>query len=1038
LTETALFVPFGTNKEFHLYQIVFYTVYRPPDKPKSWTITSGGNNDDFGKKLKELENYFVGGYYDKTLLGQWQLIGKSDKKHLETFTRNTYSVILGLFLGTLIKIRHRAVKKAWDTVTVTGTLDDDGGGYFRLKSVGDIDRKFKGEFLDNAQNEKDKKHLFIYISDEEDIREGENLGVTKNIQVKRFSPGKHSLDDVIDFLFEPYSLKWNVLPPELDEEQLGLLNRLEEADYVSGTLFEESARGLSKGKSGGCFIYGEGGSGKSAMAAALARRLLWEGKIYAPVWIRLNSTKLLEIIDEDKFRSGFGVPKNAGLEAHFRALISGKTENTDAHGGRKYLFVFDNLELKSDDLKTILAVIKKLLYGTKHLIIFTSRFDCAESHKAGLNLATVTAPEMQEEQISALVQNLSEKNNAQSQKIEEAKNTGVYPGFVDLLHRNFKTNPAFIQHIVFLLSDLSVAEAGEAARRYGQSDKDTQEKAVEVYKAVFSLLSPKAQLVFFAILAWTYLDSIIAREDIFEAINELPEFSSFSNPDLTEALKELRQSCLIYTVEDNGVTKYSSKNNIFAAFVLSDELDADAMSYRDLYFIPLLRKKLFLTIQLDFPPDFLERVIKEANEGLLRLKIQNVTSVSVLLSGETFFMHDAASYASDPKTLEILFQNGSKIDAKNKYGKSPFLQAVMDNENPGILDWFFEKEVNIHDTYDGQDALQLAAGHNKTPEIIRWLVQKGFTVDKEDYASDTNAFFQAALSNPNPKVLDVLYSEFPDFDINAKALVRTSYAIFEDTIKHEAALEALTEANLIGSDRDLINNLPILLAATINDNIDIAKWFLNHGAKMEKDEYGNPFFCAYLVFLRGIELELSGEELSIRFLELIDVFVEEGLDIHETNHFQWNAFHFAAFWNYNLSILDWLYEHNVDMNLKDIDGYSPFFIAVMYSQHPEILSWFIKQEKFTGFTDLTIDDYFILALRFNKEQKILQWFLENGANIDYRDKDGNTLLHVAALYGNHPENLEWLTVQGIDSNARNNAGKTAEYYLKKRKFKSPK
>jgi len=979
---------------------------------------AGEVSADIGKRLEDLGKYFSQGYYDKSLVGEWQLIRQNT--FLEEFNESTQSILLGLFLAALMKIRNRKFKSTWDTITVTGILENDHEGYFKLVEAGDIKEKYDGEFLENAKKNKDKKHLFLYVSDGETIDEGEELGTHKNIFVKKFSPKEHTPDHIADYLFEPYSLKWNIDPPGLDDGQRKSINALEKIDYIPTSKFEEVARKFSSGRGKGLFIYGEGGSGKSALANALARRLLWEGRIYAPIWIRLDNGELLKKISRDKRKT-----ESDDLKKYITDLI---LKNQISFNERPYLFVFDNLELKSDNIKIILSAIMNIFAGNNQFIIITSRIDCADAAlKSKLKLTTVKPPEMQEDGIAQFVLDVSNDNEECQRKIKAVIHTNEYHEFINVLYQNFGTSPELIRHIVFLLSEMSIVEATNVARHYGQTEGDMQKKAVEIYKPVFSLLSHQSKLVFFAIMNTDDYDKPIDKRVILENANEIYETTWLKDTALEESLRELRQSCLIYTTEENNATKYAIKSHVHILFMFNRELDGGKIpetddSYREL--VVAARRKLVLALEHDMPPETVNDIIERGKEKALT---EETTEEEFSL--DDVFLFPAAMYSSSRETLDILIQNGCDINREDEDGVIPFLSAVANNPNPQIINWFLDKEADIHAMYEGLNALHLAAMYNPNPEILRLLIKNGFDPELVS-VEGIDAFCYAAKQNPNTAMLD-FFAEQPGFNINKSYYVKSdlktvvkkinTYDNPEVVISDDSFNFLKWADRVLSDDESKIEQvcLPIHFAAH-NKNIDILKWFFLHKARIEKDSQGELLFNTIARFRSDPEF--------------LDLFKKNKIDIHEKDAYGQNAFHCAAYQNGSIGIFDWLYRHKVDINLKNNEDETPFLIAVKYNHHPEVLSWFIKQRKSKIFDDWMINDYFGVALVENKEAKMLQWFLDNGADIDYQDGDGNTLLHLAAQYGEHYENIQWLIDHGLQINARNNEGKTAQYYIKKRKL----
>ena len=265
----------------------------------------------------------------------------------------------------------------------------------------------------------------------------------------------------------------------------------------------------------------------------------------------------------------------------------------------------------------------------------------------------------------------------------------------------------------------------------------------------------------------------------------------------------------------------------------------------------------------------------------------------------------------------------------------------------------------------------------------------------------------------------IFFSEQPGFNINKKYHIEvdvdnTAMKIDQDDIDTNDSLRAVKWMIDILPNPRINETAPAIFFAVHNQNIDVLKWFFEHGAKIVNTADGSSLFnCA-------VRIKSDPKWLNL--------FLNYG--IHETDMFGQNAFHWAAYQNRSTAVFDWLYEHEIDINLENEDEETPFYIAVRFNPHAEILSWFLNQK---NFDDFPIDFYFYVALMYNKEPKILQWFLNNGVDIELIDEEGNTWLHDAAQNSEHFENVKWLIDQGVDINIKNNKGKTAQYYANKRK-----
>ena len=86
----------------------------------------------------------------------------------DSFDHSTNSINLGIFLSLHSKVNKLRFDEKYETITVTGNYELDKGNKIHLLPVTEILSKFEIA-KKNAIQYSDKKHLFLYVSSEENL-----------------------------------------------------------------------------------------------------------------------------------------------------------------------------------------------------------------------------------------------------------------------------------------------------------------------------------------------------------------------------------------------------------------------------------------------------------------------------------------------------------------------------------------------------------------------------------------------------------------------------------------------------------------------------------------------------------------------------------------------------------------------------------------------------------------------------------------------------------------------------------------------------
>ncbi|MCL2805846.1 MAG: hypothetical protein FWD26_07905, partial [Treponema sp.] len=364
----------------------------------------------------------------------------------------TPSIMLGLYLTLFREFNGIKFNAKWNTITITGDIRIKNDKV-SLHEVDNIEEKYK-DFTKDIENYTQNifsNNLFIYVSN----KIHKEIEFNKRITVKHFYP-QEPIESVIRWVFDR---QW----------EDGLQNflcknfrkRTHNIDFVKTKKYQEFEDNLHNSGINGYFILGEGESGKSDMAEALARSLVEEEKVYAPIWIYVANDKLKqsqnynttlegaigEYISNEIKKKGNQEPKVSELTE-----LTNLAEFLQQH---KYLLVVDNLEI--DNVNDILRGIKRIIGQISNeennpYLIITSR-TANESAIAiaqeEMNLEIINPPELSKDDIDEIFIKIIGSDTYYSQYEQNDK----YREFVDVIHENFRSYPGLIIPTIHLIKN---------------------------------------------------------------------------------------------------------------------------------------------------------------------------------------------------------------------------------------------------------------------------------------------------------------------------------------------------------------------------------------------------------------------------------------------------------------------------------------------------------------------------------------------------------------------------------------------------------
>lgn len=702
-------------------------------------------------------------------------IRKGDEK-FKSFDSSTQSIHLGIFVSLFSYLKKREFSKKYSTITITGNFSVCNKK-IKLEAVSEIQNKFEAA-KNNASFFPNEKHLFIYVSDEEEnpVQEGWH----KNLFVEALS-SKEKIECVFAEIFEPAALQKKAIFSFLDSRYKN--------EYVETPSFVEWKKDLVGGERAGFVIQGKSNSGKTIAAANLCKYLLVTNSCEKIIWITIGDNK----------RFWNKITESTGNLLSFDKTKIIKNE---------FLEQFSNLDEFLADKKTVCLVIDNIEGNFVDEILAFINDNYKEPIDQGILKIMLTS--WYKSRDKELVKNLhlSEKN---AEKLEITRNEFNYIVFsvletfqnksvyfespvelqntlLDLLYKQcFSGDVIYPGYVALALAPLRDIELAELIKRYEQEDIKKLSAKKRILKIDFEVLDPISQLVFFSFLGiHNYWGEINAEEisrtlntKIFNSSNVGNSFISEKN--VADSVKKLVKKDFL---QRNDKDSYFIKKDVVEYCIFSNpkkgEIEEKFIKVRNVLIPDDIKIEFtiqydlfdeFKTLLMDYSDgkkinDFFIRCI-EWNKGLDYLKLlvekginpnykdkDGQTAVDVLWCQKP-----------DMKVLDYLLEKGFKPRNKfpchdrkgNNFNYSPLMIAVEKCYVPlvkRIIENHLFDDIDEYE-FQGYTNLQLYTAIGTSLEAIRLLIEAGADISLKT-KSGLNLLSLAVFNDEHPEILEYL------------------------------------------------------------------------------------------------------------------------------------------------------------------------------------------------------------------------------------------------------------------------------------------
>jgi ankyrin repeat protein len=838
MKDDQLFVPVifkASDEKSSLFRITF-----DDNHDKIWDIMVAGQ--DANKELYNTSNSriitnftaYFGAYCKTVLLTPYK--HKKEHDDLEV-TDAMSSTLLGIFLAAAHKLRGWKFKDDWDSVTVTGTFkkpQNEADRDLLLDSVEDVPDKYNGQLQNYADVQRNEKHLFLYVRDQP----VEGLAKKENIVIKTFSPDD-TVFDVLDYVFElPCFLE------TIDTEQKKLIDKFADetqfADPINGCYIKPGdylplRNSLRKEKPGrGFFFHGTGGGGKTVMSIQIARDMLWNNKIYAPIMIKVDPREIM-----DAFAGKSMMKVQDYLLQKLAEYLEKAPGDIDLSRHQKYLIIIDNLDLSESSIKELLRRSNDFFERFSNCIfIFTSRTKIKSQRLKGLDLtASAMLPFSSKEETEEFFINASINEDYYKTKVKPMMGTREYSNFIDELHDKMKHVPYMIA--VYCRSELSsigvdlVYLTGELKKN--ELSGDTQGLITEVYAGAFEKLGEDAKALLFMMCA----HGIVHRwtlDDLEDWARKRIHRWKYDMTKLRPSIEELDYYRFIHEEVSSGKSRFYILPITYTTIYFEKPFSNKGMREKIIGPYFMLVESLFYNGSKETVEDCLTSM--ESYGELPGLVLDS--------RGHDMFEENknplllAASYHDDPAAIESIWKRHPEWYRPDDIGMTPLHYAALYSNSKAVMDKLLEINWNYLNnkdfgiaTYDNGFNVVHMAAQNGQHEIIQTLLDyitthvMNYLIEQLTNRYNNTPLHIAAGINTNPRVVEALLRCGADLNrINEAGY--TPLAVAAQDNSEPEVIETLVRFGADINHKNQHNQTPLILAILGNPNDSICKKLLSY------------------------------------------------------------------------------------------------------------------------------------------------------------------------------------------------------------------
>ncbi len=365
---------------------------------------------------------------------------------------------------------------------------------------------------------------------------------------------------------------------------------------------------------------------------------------------------------------------------------------------------------------------------------------------------------------------------------------------------------------------------------------------------------------------------------------------------------------------------------------------------------------------------------------------------------------------------------------------SKLWNAILNNASLDEIKSIIDAGADINETdYKGYNVLTYAVLQNKNPAVIKYLINKGLSVNQMTKEDLSLAHF--AAKNPCPEIMETLIEQGVAFDKEDSNYKKTPLSVAA-LIGSREVCEVLIKAGSNLEKRDREGKTPLLLS-TMNPDPNVFRFLLKSGAKSKAvDNNRTGILINSLLFSK---LELVKEIIAFVDPKLTSLpFYSEVSAINEVTHGAYlkiitdkskyrlskQPCEFYAASNPDIRVLKYLESRGCNISASKNEKINLLTLALRYNSNPKVINYLLSK----GFI-IRNNSFLVENLRENPFIEMWKKALNLGLPKHYIDENGNSLLMTVLLHNDNPnsEILELLCDQEI-VNAKDKFGLTACHF----------
>jgi len=195
----------------------------------------------------------------------------------------------------------------------------------------------------------------------------------------------------------------------------------------------------------------------------------------------------------------------------------------------------------------------------------------------------------------------------------------------------------------------------------------------------------------------------------------------------------------------------------------------------------------------------------------------------------------------DIKTLQVLLANGADVNAKDKYGRTALIFAVVHEQTEIVKVLLAQKgiDVNLKTKEGGETALMIAAFDQDRIEIVKALLaKKEIDVNAKNVVGET-ALMTASLKG-NTDIVKALLA-IKNIDVNAKSMLGGTALIAASLKGNTEIVRALLSIKNIDVNIKGENGKTALYCASQMGHIEILRLLVKAGAVIDNIPWSSDF-----------------------------------------------------------------------------------------------------------------------------------------------------------------------------------------------------